>query len=82
MFDMESEEGFAAAVTWARLSLKRLKDGGVLIIPRSMSAVRVVSHRTHTVEMIGVEREDVVADIIRLLGWRVVDVERMRADQG
>jgi hypothetical protein len=66
-----TEEGFAQALAWTRGQLALLADGGVWVIPRSMAAVRVVSHTNREVQMIGMEREELVADLMRVLGWRV-----------
>jgi hypothetical protein len=74
--NLATEQGFSEAMKWTRAQLHELADGGVWIIPRSMSAVRVTSHRKLEAEMIGMKREPGVVGMMRALGWRLTDMDK------
>ena len=75
--NIATEQGFQDAVKWTKAQLAQLHDGGVWMIPRSMSAVRIVSGRKLECEMIGLKREPGVADMLRALGWAVKDMDAL-----
>ena len=76
--DISTEQGFSDAVKWTQAQLSRLHDGGVWMIPRSMSAIRITSRAKLECEMIGVRREAAVADMLRAQGWQVKDMDAQR----
>lgn len=71
--NIATEKGFNDAVKWTRNQLGLLDDGGVWIIPRSMSAVKVVSHSKLEAEMIGMQREPGIVAMMRTLGWKLTE---------
>ena len=71
--DLSTEKGFQDAIKWTRAQLGMLEDGGVWVIPQSMSAVRIVSHRDLIAETIGLRRMATVGVLMRVLGWKLVD---------
>lgn len=81
VIDICTEEGFREAVQWTRNNINRLADGGVWVIPRSMTAVRVISHKRLEAEMIGMEREQGVVGVLRSLGWKVSAPKERHADK-
>lgn len=68
------------AVCWTRAHLARIKDGGVWVIPRSMVAVRVISHKQLEVEIMNMDREPMVVNILRTLGWLCKPVTKEQFD--
>jgi hypothetical protein len=69
--NIATERGFQDALKWTRHQLGMLNDGGVWVIPRTFSAVRVVSHSRLEAEMIGMKREPGIVAMMRTLGWQV-----------
>ena len=76
--NLATEQGFAEALKWTRIQLGQLCDGGVWLIPRSMSAVRIVSKSKLECEMIGSKREPAILGMLRALGWQVADMDVRR----
>ena len=76
--NIATESGFRDALKWTQSQVGMLADGGVWVIPRSMSAVRIVSGRGLEAEMIGIKREQGIATMLRALGWRLKDMDAIR----
>lgn len=76
--NIATEAGFREASAWTKNQLAMLVDGGVWIIPRSMSAVKVVSRKELTAEMDGMKREPGVVAIMRAMGWKITPTKGER----
>lgn len=76
--NIETEKGFRQATAWTRRQLDLLCDGGVWAIPRSFSAVRVVSHKRLEAEITGMSREPHVVAVMRALGWQCKDMDAQK----
>ncbi|CAB4241138.1 hypothetical protein UFOVP228_23 [uncultured Caudovirales phage] len=73
--NIATERGFQDALKWTRHQLGMLNDGGVWVVPRSMTAIRVISRRKLEAEMIGMKREPEIVGMMRALGWQVREAQ-------
>ena len=71
--DITTEQGFRDAMKWTKDQLNMLHDGGVWVIPRTFSAVKVISHSKLEAEMIGIKREPGIVAMIRAQGWKITE---------
>ena len=76
--NLATERGFREATKWTKDQLNRLQDGGVWLIPRSFSTIRVVSHSKLEAEVTGMQREAAVVGIMRSLGWQCKDMDGVK----
>ena len=73
--NIATERGFQEALKWTKHQLALLNDGGVWVIPRSLSAVRIISHRKLEAEIIGMKREPEIVGMMRAMGWQVREAQ-------
>lgn len=72
-YDLDTTEGMNNAVTWTRNLFSTVKDGGVWMVPRSMTMVRV-SHTDKVATLIvGLAPDPSLKRVIEAMGWVVVE---------
>lgn len=71
-FDIKTLEGLAKAVAWTNETLAKLKLYGVLVIPRSMTHVTVMSHRPKQCRVSGILPEPDLLKVLKAAGWEVL----------
>lgn len=70
-FDVETKDGMANAVKWTEAMFSQINDGGVWMIPRSGTVVRV-SHKDKTVSITaGMYPENSLRRVIKAMGWTI-----------
>lgn len=73
---------FTAAMRWTQQQMSLLADGGTWVIPRSGTMFRLESRERREVSVSDIKREEVVQDVLRALGWRIIDMkEKKRASK-
>lgn len=72
-YDLDTTEGMNNAVTWTRNMFATINDGGVWMVPRSMTMVRV-SHTDKVATLIvGLAPDPSLKRVIEAMGWAVVE---------
>lgn len=71
-YDIDTDEGMANAVQWTTEHFARLKDGGVWMVPRSGTLVRV-RHATKTATLHNTTPDPSIARVIKAMGWTVTE---------
>jgi len=71
-YDLDTKEGMAHAVQWTTEHFANLKDGGVWIVPRSGTLVRV-RHADKTATIHSATPDPSIKRVIRAMGWTVVE---------
>jgi hypothetical protein len=75
-FDIETPDGMANSVRWTEAMLRQINDGGVWMIPRSGTIVRV-SHKDKTVSITaGMHPENSLHRVIEAAGWTIKQTGR------
>ncbi len=71
-YDLDTTEGMNNAITWTRQMFDTVNDGGVWMVPRSMTMVRV-SHTDKTATLVvGFAPDPSLRRVIEAMGWTVV----------
>jgi hypothetical protein len=61
------------AVEWTRNLFERLNDGGVWLVPRSGTVVRVFKSERRVIITNGPVPDAAIADVIKSMGWTVTE---------
>ena len=69
-YNLDTEDGMANAVQWTTEHFAKLKDGGVWIVPRSGTLVRV-RHTDKTATIHSVTPDLSIKRVIKAMGWTV-----------
>ena len=70
-YNLDTDEGMANAVQWTTEHFAKLKDGGVWIVPRSGTLVRV-NHTDKTATLhTGAMPDPSIKRVIKAMGWTV-----------
>lgn len=67
--NIASPEGMAQAVAWQTKLLAAINDGGVWVIPRSMTIVKVYHAAKTAVFVGGTIREPDIVKVFKAMGW-------------
>jgi hypothetical protein len=68
-YDLDTPEGMKNAIAWQRQMVASIKDGGVWIVPRSMSIYTVYNCDKAAERTVG--GEDSIDRVFRAMGWTV-----------
>ena len=72
MFDLDTVGGMNRAVEWTRELFERLKTGGIWMVPRSGTLVRI-DHEKRTAHITeGHTPDPSLVKVIKAMGWAVV----------
>ncbi len=70
-YDINTTQGMVQAIQWTKNLLATLNDGGVWIVPRSGTMVRV-DKKTQTATLTGVLPDPSITRVLTAMGWKVV----------
>jgi hypothetical protein len=71
-YDLNTVGGMNRAVEWTRALFERLNDGGVWLVPRSGTVVRVFKSERRVIITNGPVPDAAIADVIKSMGWTVI----------
>jgi hypothetical protein len=69
--NLDTKAGMAAAVAWTNNCLSMLKDGGVGIVPRSGTQVRVLSYAKRSCMITCTLPDPTIQRVLLAAGWTV-----------
>jgi hypothetical protein len=72
-YDLNTVGGMNRAVEWTRNLFERLNDGGVWLVPRSGTVVRVFKSERRVIITNGPVPDAAIADVIKSMGWTVTE---------
>ena len=67
MYDIDTPDGLAAAAEWLTGHISMIKDGGVWVIPRSITIV-IIYHSTKQYSMVG-PGDSSTRKVFKAIGW-------------
>ena len=70
-YDLDTKDGMANAVQWTTEHFAKLKDGGIWIVPRSGTLVRV-NHTDKTATIHNTTPDPSIKRVIEAMGWTIV----------
>jgi hypothetical protein len=72
-YDINTEQGMAASVSWVNAMLNKMKDGAVWVIPRSGTTVTIVRGNLKTcVYEEGFASDLTIPKVLKAAGWTFV----------
>ena len=71
-YDINTKEGMANAVKWTAATFDTIKDGGVWMVPRSMTMVRINKKERIATLVVGFAPDPSIRRVIEAMGWTVV----------
>ena len=74
-YDLNTVGGMNRAVEWTRNLFESLKDGGVWVVPRSMTILRIYKSERRVLLAQGIEPDPSIARVIMAMGWTVTEKE-------
>ena len=74
-YDLNTVGGMNRAVEWTRNLFESLKDGGVWVVPRSMTILRIYKSERRVLLAQGIEPDPSIARVIKAMGWTVTEKE-------
>lgn len=70
-YDINTTAGMVQAIQWTKQLFATLNDGGVWIVPRSGTMVRV-DKKTQTATLTSVHPDPSITRVLTAMGWKVV----------
>lgn len=81
MMDIATPEGLAQAVAWQTTWVNRVSEGGVWMVPRSLTIIKIY-HSTKTAVFVGgTHLEPDIVKVFKAMGWTCQDSEPTAGDQ-
>lgn len=74
---ISTELAFRLASDWTASQLRRVRDGGVWVIPRTDTVIRVVSHKALQAQVLHGNREPLVIMFMQARGWQCTKVNKI-----
>lgn len=74
---ISTELAFRLASDWTASQLRRVRDGGVWVIPRTDTVIHVVSHKALQAQVLNGNREPLVIMFMQTRGWQCTKVAKI-----
>ncbi len=71
-YDLNTKEGMNNAVKWTQAMFDTVNDGGVWMVPRSMTMVRINKKERTATLVVGFAPDPSIRQVIEAMGWTVV----------
>jgi hypothetical protein len=71
-YDIDTKEGMNNAVKWTQAMFDTVNDGGVWMVPRSMTMVRINKTDRIATLIVGFAPDPSIRRVIEAMGWTVV----------
>jgi hypothetical protein len=71
-YDLNTKAGMSSAVKWTRNMFDTVNDGGVWMVPRSMTMVRINKKERIATIIVGMTPDPSLKRVIEAMGWTVV----------
>ena len=71
-YDLDTTEGMNNAVAWTRQLFSTVNDGGMWMVPRSMTMVRINHTDKVATLIVGFAPDPSLRRVIEAMGWTVV----------
>jgi hypothetical protein len=71
-YDLDTKEGMNNAVKWTQAMFDTVNDGGVWMVPRSMTMVRINKKDRIATIIVGFAPDTSIKRVIEAMGWTVV----------
>jgi hypothetical protein len=72
-YELDTKEGMTKAVQWTRNTFDTIKDGGVWMVPRSMTMVHINKKEKVATIIVGMTPDPSLKRVIEAMGWTVVE---------
>ena len=73
--NIATKEGMAAAVAWQTLMVSLIAEGGVWMVPRSLTMVKIYASKKTAVFVGGTDMEPDIVKVFKAMGWTCQDRE-------
>ena len=70
-YNLDTTQGMVQAIQWTKKLIESLNDGGVWMVPRSGTMVRV-DKKTQTATLTSVHPDPSITKVLTAMGWKVV----------
>ncbi len=71
-YDLNTKEGMNNAVKWTQAMFDTVSGGGVWMVPRSMTMVRINKKGRIATRVVGFAPDPSIRKVIEAMGWTVV----------
>jgi hypothetical protein len=71
-YDLDTKAGMGSAVQWTQAMFDTINDGGVWMVPRSMTMVRIDKKEKVATLIVGLAPDPSLKRVIEAMGWTVV----------
>jgi hypothetical protein len=71
-YDLDTKAGMSSAVQWTQAMFDTINDGGVWVVPRSMTMVRINKSERLATIIVGLTPDPSLKRVIEAMGWTVV----------